>query len=768
MAQSGTINGTQTGTRPYLRITWTAVQDVANNRNSVTAICYLVSPYNISFSASKSGVLQGSSFSYTKGAKGTGTWEIARKTFWVAHNSDGSKTGYNLSASFNINVNWSGSQLSSLSVSGNVSFDTIPRASSITKFNLAGALIPGASTTVQLAISRASTSFVHDITLQHGSTNIASWNGQGIPTSLSLTAAQVNTLLGRMSRVTSATIVLRVQTKSGSSNIGSAVTRNATASVASSVVPSASGLSTSISGSGRDKIINKYVQNISKVAVSFSSSATGGASVSTRTIKVGSTSKSGASITSGTLTSSGSVSIVCTVTDSRGRSSSVSTTISVHGYSPPSISSFKVDRSSSTPTTANLIFTGKHSRLGGDNTLTLVVARKTSTSSSYANVNTSTSTTDTYSKTVNSTGNAITTSYDFRLTVTDQFGRSSQSGASISTQKVLFDWNKDKGVSIGKMHEEKAALEVDGGIQGSLVSPYFTQQGTGGRQTSLNVPIRGNQSITPMIATSAVTEGKDGLPGNGEGYVLHFEWDHAGGWNMQMWFGSAELYGRVFSRAQQGSNNWSPWKEIGGGSSSAWGDITGKPSTFPPSSHTHSYLPLSGGTIAGTTKVGNIFEIINKSVSNRFIIDDLNGSFSDSTLRPPVNNTCNIGSSSYKVSYGAFTSLAGTSDREHKEEINPYNIDQAYEQLKDMPMYTFTFKHDQFVDHNIGTMIDYMPIDMLDTSRGENESIGRVDTYSVNNAIFFAMAALQSAQNKIERLEQRIEVLENMVVKGGE
>lgn len=34
-------------------------------------------------------------------------------------------------------------------------------------------------------------------------------------------------------------------------------------------------------------------------------------------------------------------------------------------------------------------------------------------------------------------------------------------------------------------------------------------------------------------------------------------------------------------------------------SSVAWGNITGKPSTFSPSSHTHNYLPLTGGTISG-------------------------------------------------------------------------------------------------------------------------------------------------------------------------
>lgn len=30
-----------------------------------------------------------------------------------------------------------------------------------------------------------------------------------------------------------------------------------------------------------------------------------------------------------------------------------------------------------------------------------------------------------------------------------------------------------------------------------------------------------------------------------------------------------------------------------------WGNVTDKPGTFPPSSHTHSYLPLSGGTLTG-------------------------------------------------------------------------------------------------------------------------------------------------------------------------
>ena len=37
----------------------------------------------------------------------------------------------------------------------------------------------------------------------------------------------------------------------------------------------------------------------------------------------------------------------------------------------------------------------------------------------------------------------------------------------------------------------------------------------------------------------------------------------------------------------------------GSANSVAWGNVSGKPSTYTPSEHTHSYLPLSGGTVTG-------------------------------------------------------------------------------------------------------------------------------------------------------------------------
>lgn len=44
-------------------------------------------------------------------------------------------------------------------------------------------------------------------------------------------------------------------------------------------------------------------------------------------------------------------------------------------------------------------------------------------------------------------------------------------------------------------------------------------------------------------------------------------------------------------------------KYAGSAGSVAWDNVSGKPSSYPPSTHTHSYLPLSGGTMGGTAVI---------------------------------------------------------------------------------------------------------------------------------------------------------------------
>jgi hypothetical protein len=61
----------------------------------------------------------------------------------------------------------------------------------------------------------------------------------------------------------------------------------------------------------------------------------------------------------------------------------------------------------------------------------------------------------------------------------------------------------------------------------------------------------------------------------------------------------------VYVRTRDNSGTWKAWTSLSPVSSIAWGSVTGKPSTFPPSSHTHSnYLEktlIRTGTFTATS-----------------------------------------------------------------------------------------------------------------------------------------------------------------------
>lgn len=109
-------------------------------------------------------------------------------------------------------------------------------------------------------------------------------------------------------------------------------------------------------------------------------------------------------------------------------------------------------------------------------------------------------------------------------------------------------------------------------------------------------------------------------------YVLGLRgWnDSSGGNSHELAFNNSGIYTR------NGATSWGTWKQLldssnytsytvtksgsgasgtwsinvtGSAGSVAWGNVSGKPSTFTPSSHTHNYLPLSGGTMSGTAMI---------------------------------------------------------------------------------------------------------------------------------------------------------------------
>jgi hypothetical protein len=478
---SGTIWGSFTGkstsvARPY--INWSYTQDTVNNKSTITATLVFVRydgyrTYNNdgkTFTITIDGTNTAQNVPFSMGPNGaTDTLFSASKT--VTHDDDGEKQ-ITISASGDTGL------VGSISLSATITLNTIARASDFTAFTLSNTVLnKDVATTINYTLGRKSTSFSQDMTLKLGSKVIASWNTTGTGAlTRALSAAEVNTIITSLPNSTSGTLTLTMQTKSGSTNIGSSKSINEGITLNSAIAPTASALVASIAGTGRDKTINKYVQNISKVTASFTRVAGYGASISSSTIVVkrqsdsanSQTIASNAGTTANVVTLSGVYSIVGTVTDSRGRTATVSTTITVEAYSSPSISKFTVARISPTTTVSNAIIAA-WSALGTSNPtdITVVGVNNVGTSATLYSVVDSTAgslnTTRTY------TNQSDASSYTYTITVTDSFGKEAKAVIPIGTTFVEFTIAKGKGIGVGKVWEE-GALDVGGAayINGTL------------------------------------------------------------------------------------------------------------------------------------------------------------------------------------------------------------------------------------------------------------------------------------------------------------
>lgn len=479
MATSGSFTGARGGssTGPYLKLSWSRIAvDEVNNKSKLRLTLQLVADYSISFSSSKTGVLEGNSFTYSGGMSGTGTKTLKTLDIWYTHNSNGSLTT-TLDATFNIAINWGGNYVSSLSVSGSATIDTIPRASDFTAFTLSNTVLnTSTATTINYTLGRKSTSFSQDMTLKYGSKVIASWNTTGTGAlTRTLSAAEVNSIIVAMPTVTSGNLTLTMQTKSGSTKIGSPKSINEGISLNAAIKPTVTGLTASIYGSGRDKTINKYVQGISKVTASFTSTPGYGTSMSSNTIVVrrqsdnanSQTISSNSGTTANPVSLSGVYAIIATAKDRRGRTNTQTITITVEAYSPPSISKFTTIRSTVTSSNVIATITAAWSPLGTNNptNISIVGVNNVGTSQTLYTLNNSTAgsinTTQTY------TGQSDASSFEYTMTVTDSFGKVAKAVATVGTSFVELTIAKGLGVGIGKVHE-RGALDVAG-------SAYFTR-----------------------------------------------------------------------------------------------------------------------------------------------------------------------------------------------------------------------------------------------------------------------------------------------------
>ena len=123
------------------------------------------------------------------------------------------------------------------------------------------------------------------------------------------------------------------------------------------------------------------------------------------------------------------------------------------------------------------------------NNLTISVQRRLSTSSTWESIENITGDTGSFSTSVNSTGNADSSSYEFRITITDTFGKKATALVKVPTSIVELTISKGKGIGVGKIHE-KGAIDVGpGGINiEHLINPLWEGASYPNATTTINVP----------------------------------------------------------------------------------------------------------------------------------------------------------------------------------------------------------------------------------------------------------------------------------------
>lgn len=385
------------------------------------------------------------------------------KTLNIAHNADGAKT---LTCSAWISHN---APLTSSEQSYSQVLTTIPRKSGLTTGN--GTL----GTAQTLTVDRKSSSFTHTITYKCGSAT-GTVCSKSSNTSVSFTPPL--SLASQNTTGTSVSVVLTIETFNGSTSIGTN-SKTITCTIPASVKPT---VSIAVSdAAGYLNTYGGYVQGLSKFAITVTESGIYGSSIKTRTTTADGKSYTTASITTGVISGTGSLTITTTVTDSRGRTATASKSVTVLPYAMPKITALNVYRSDASGTAKNsggyiaVKFSAAITSLNSKNTAAYKVQYKKTSATSY-----SSATLSNYAGNYSVTNGVYvfsaetSSSYDVVLTATDAFSSATKASTGSSIAK-LFSWGTEIfGIAFGKVCEFANTFEVafatklTGGVTGDL------------------------------------------------------------------------------------------------------------------------------------------------------------------------------------------------------------------------------------------------------------------------------------------------------------
>ena len=443
---SGVINGTTSNQFIACKIEWTSTANVETNTSTVTAHQY--------YRRTNTGYTTQSDGHFDLSINGVNNHRDGFTTIkedWVWVNSCSTEVEHDKDGSKSIVIACSGyvggSSLSATYCSATVTLDTIPRSSSLALS--VSSVNVGSSITAN--ITRASTSFTHDVEFYINSTYYQKYTSVGTSQSFTIPTSWYSA----MPSSTSCTAYCRITTYNGSTTIGDQVVKSFNVNVPTSIVPKIGSIALTPATINNNNIL---VKGKNALTVNVSSCEAGsGSSIKSYTFNGPSLNKTISSSSASSSTSISSVSSVgeltytVTITDARGRTASKSATITCYDYYMPYFNTFSVYRADKNGnpningTYLQCQYTYSYASVNNTNNVSVKV---------YYNNNTSTN------KLINLNGD-VNTTYNVYVFIEDSYNGTNKSDTiTVFGQSRILNITSDgTGVAIGKMAESSNLLE---------------------------------------------------------------------------------------------------------------------------------------------------------------------------------------------------------------------------------------------------------------------------------------------------------------------
>ena len=535
MATSASCSAAFGGGNGNVTMTMTRTSvNVDGNYDLWTATLTKYYKWNISSSATKYGSMWANGVLIWSGGVtigGSGTKTLATVTnIKIPHDSNGSKH-FDFSFSQELKVTLSGKYVGSVSASGGIDCDVIPRATK--PYCSPASVYFGNSVTIKTP--RASSDFGHVITYSFydKTEQIADnqWNDEfkwTVPTSL----------ISKMPNTSQAYICFRVDTYSRSGNfIGS---NYCTLDV---VLPSGYGPTvTGITYTNEDTAIAKrfgastIIQGVSKVKCNVSATAKNGATITYYNNEIDGQLIPGPNsfFTTQPLKSSGTVVLKSTVTDSRGQKASLSKNISVTEWHSPTVKNVTAQRWNVTSnkaddegTAVKITYSFSIAPVNSKNDKNVMIQYKNgetwTTLATYTNSYSGENKVYISSAGKFSTDNA----YSFRVLVKDYFTTDGvASYAAIAPSFKLLDFSADgRGIGVG-CKAESGKLKVDMPLEAPTINGYTLDLDTENTKDTW-IPVLTDKKVQHRVIPTFEWSGWISCGTNGCGIKLQYRYNSA-------------------------------------------------------------------------------------------------------------------------------------------------------------------------------------------------------------------------------------------------